>query len=104
MSLFGCKHSQLSEVKEGGYQYCLKCNKAFSVPCSHVWEKVDATNQKCKVCGVQVPIECGHVWEEAGRFDIFNFTGNITGYVITMKCKKCGKMSEFRTGVKKQEN
>jgi len=42
--MFGmCKHNKLSDIKKG-YQYCLECNKAFLVPCNHIWIKTDTRN------------------------------------------------------------
>jgi len=50
--MFWCRHKKLSEVKNG-YQYCLKCGKAFPVPCKHKWKRVGKFD--CGTCFSKTP-------------------------------------------------
>lgn len=77
-----CFHSRLSDVKDG-YQYCLKCNKAFCTPvpvCNHIWDKVVNTMDildRNAYSGITVK----------------------TGKIIIKSCSKCGVLHESRFNV-----
>jgi len=65
-----CRHERLSDVKDG-YQYCVKCNKAFPVEengCKHNWEIIEELHQKR------------------------NLTGNVLKIKYILQCQKCGEI------------
>lgn len=74
-----CLHRKLSDIRDG-YQYCLKCNKAFAAPivCNHEWESIKEIKVnweenpiglvyvlQCKVCGI---LHNHHVSSDEGEF------------------------------------
>lgn len=80
MPLFGCRHRKLSDVKEDGYQYCKRCNKAFEpvrAPCEHQWEVIDNAKRVRYQLGIEM--EKGKLW--------------------VLQCKHCGNIKQINTGV-----
>lgn len=76
MGLFGCDHSNLSEVKSDGYQYCKKCNTAFP----------------------PLPIQCNHNYEILTHG---KFKKHILGYVwhkyfYILRCAHCGDIKKVK--------
>jgi len=103
MFSFACKHKTLTKIKEDGRQYCAVCNMAFVPDCPHVWELFGKDKQKCKHCGELRKIDegpCRHKWSEYGRSEKKNtITNFVVGYMIILKCDKCGELKEFQIGV-----
>jgi len=65
-----CCHEKLSDVRDG-YQYCLKCNKAFPVEVN----------------------KCEHNWETLRELQkTTNYTGSILFIKYVLRCQKCGEI------------
>ena len=62
-----CKHKKLSAVKDDGYQYCLKCNKAFNPPCKHKWVEVDRIQTSNVIGGNCYLLEIIYICEKCGE-------------------------------------
>ena len=72
-----CHHEKFGDIKDG-YQYCLKCNKAFPVP----------------------PKSHEHIWIEVSQFTTENvLTHARLDTVYIKECRICGLMREYRFGV-----
>ena len=70
-----CKFSSIDK----GYQYCIICNKARKIECSHKWEIIDENTISTR--------------------NPYTGKSNITQYVYLQKCVYCGELKEFRLKV-----
>jgi len=69
-----CIH-KYGEIK-GGYQYCVKCNKAIAAP----------------------PKQCTHHWELIGKGEIKAVFSNETNQIVyVQRCTICGELKKFYT-------
>lgn len=64
---------KLGKVQEDGYQYCLKCGKAFVPPCIHQFETID-----------KIPY-----------YEMQFLNQVLMGYKYVKQCKKCKVLREF---------
>lgn len=70
--MFGCPH-KYGEIKEG-YQYCLKCNKAYPAP----------------------PRRCEHKWVKHKNYEGTHWIGKTIALGYIAICEKCGEVKDFR--------
>jgi hypothetical protein len=70
-------------VKDG-YQYCVKCQKAFPVQHTCLWEQVDSLTFETRT-------------EPTPAFP--NGRSRITAEVRILKCHICGDLKEFRVHI-----
>ena len=69
-------HHKLGKVENDGYQYCIKCGKAFVVECNHIFSDVSELE----------------IYQKRNQYP---YDKVVKGYKKIVKCKKCGIYKEF---------